>query len=74
MTDDKDIRMPAYIPKGLFFILMLAGILLWVIWTAIWLIPDGKFFDLGLYAVCSVVILTGLVGFLLYSYKDKHDA
>jgi hypothetical protein len=74
MADEKLIRMPSYVPKGLFFLLMVAGILLWIVWTVVWLIPDGKFFDLGLYAVTSLVILMGLTGFLLYSYKDKHDA
>ncbi len=74
MADDKDTRMPSYLPKGLFFLLMLAGILLLVIWTAVWLIPQGLFFDLGLYSVTSIMILIGLVGYLLYSYKDKHDA
>ncbi|MDG6224128.1 MAG: hypothetical protein QCI82_01290 [Candidatus Thermoplasmatota archaeon] len=71
MAEEKEIKLPDNIIKGLFFLLMLAGILLLVIWTAVALIPQGIFFDLGLYSISSVMILGGLTGWLLYSHREK---
>ena len=74
MAEEKEVKLANSYIKGFFFLLMLAGILLWVVWTAVALIPDGRVFDLGLYSIGSIMILMGLTGTLLFRHKEKTEA
>jgi hypothetical protein len=59
------------IPKTFYTILLVAGIALLVIWYVVYLIPQQRYFDPGLYAITAVLIAFGLVGRLLYSALEK---
>ena len=74
MVEEKDVKLPNSVIKGLFFLLMVLGIVLLVVWTGMMVITQGKFFDLGLYSITSVMILGGLTGTLLYRSKEKAEA
>ena len=49
--------------KWSYFVLMIAGILLYFMWGAYY----DAFLDVGLYSIVILMVLFGLVGFALYS-------
>lgn len=56
------------IPKAFWTLVMLAGIILYVGWVAVFLYPEhGRFYDVGLFSICVVMICGGLTGRILYS-------
>ncbi|MGA1821380.1 MAG: hypothetical protein ACMUIG_02505 [Thermoplasmatota archaeon] len=74
MVEEKEVKLPNSVIKGMFFLLMVLGVVLLVVWTAMMIIREGRFFDLGLYSITSVMILGGLTGTLLYRSKEKAEA
>jgi len=73
MSEEKEIPIPNGLVKALFTLLMAAGVILYLTWTVVMIIKAQEYFDLGLYAICSVMILMGLTGRLLYGYKMKAE-
>ncbi|MCK5559254.1 MAG: hypothetical protein KAJ51_01625 [Thermoplasmata archaeon] len=66
MPED-DSKLPPAIPRLFYTILLAAGIVLYVSWALLY----GVVLDVGLYAICAVLIGFGLTGMLLYSQLEK---
>jgi hypothetical protein len=69
----KEPEIPPSIPKALYTLLLIAGIVLLVFWYSVYLIPRGIYFDVGLYAVVAMLIGFGLVGRLLYGAIEREE-
>lgn len=66
MPED-DSKLPPAIPRLFYTLLLAAGIVLYVSWALLY----GVALDVGLYAICAVLIGFGLTGMLLYSQLEK---
>ncbi len=71
MVEEKEVPFPYAITKGLFTLLMIAGILLFTVWTIIMFIKSGRILDWGIYAICVIMVLMGFFGRQLYGLKEK---
>jgi len=71
MVEEKEVPFPYAITKGLFTLLMIAGILLFIVWTIVMFINSGRILDWGIYAICVIMALMGFFGRLLYGLKEK---
>ena len=67
----KDKKMPLLIPKIACFILFFFGLITYIVFTLGLMIPDGRFFDIGLFSFCLVPTLLGLVGFWVLKEEEK---
>ena len=74
MPEEQPVELPANFIKMLFTLLMVAGILLYAVWSIFLIVTKGIFFDLGLYSLCVVMILGGLTGRLVYGHRAKSEA
>ncbi|MGA1849085.1 MAG: hypothetical protein ACMUHB_07070 [Thermoplasmatota archaeon] len=74
MAEEKQVPFPYSISKGLFTLLMVLGILLFVVWTVVMFIKSGRILDWGIYSICVVMVLMGLFGRWVYSIKEKQDS
>jgi hypothetical protein len=66
MVED-DTRIPPAIPRLFYTIILVLGVILFVSWGLLY----GVVFDVGLYAICAVLIGFGLTGMFLYSQIEK---
>lgn len=66
MVEDKQVLLPGSFVKGLFTLLMIAGVVLYIAWTGFLIVKHGVFFDFGLYSLCIVMFLFGLTGRMLF--------
>ena len=66
MPDD-DLRIPPAIPRIFYTILFVLGVVLFVGWGLMY----GVWLDVGLYAICAVIIGFGITGMYLYSQIEK---
>ncbi len=60
-------RIPPIIPRIFYTILLVLGVVLYVSWVVLY----GVALDVGLYAICAVLVGFGLTGMLLYSQIEK---
>ncbi|MFO8050490.1 MAG: hypothetical protein R6V01_02180 [Thermoplasmatota archaeon] len=74
MAEEKQVLLPRNLVKNLFTILMVAGILLYLGWTAVLIIRHGVFFDFGLYSICIIMVLFGLTGRMLFGGQAKMES
>ena len=65
----EEFEMPAYIPKILYTLMLLAGVILYVSWLTLYGLD--KWNDVGLYSVTVILIGFGLVGKLLYGHIEQ---
>lgn len=70
-TDTGERSVPAVLPLFISDMLFLGGLLIYIIWTAVFLIPKGRYFDVGLFSICAVLVLFGLVGHFHYRALEK---
>jgi membrane protease YdiL (CAAX protease family) len=61
--------MPAIIPRIFYTIIFMMGVGLYIGWGILF----NVWFDIGVYALCVVMIGFGLVGMLLYSYFERQE-
>ena len=54
------------VPKLFYGAVLVAGIVLYVSWTALFLVPQGIWFDVGIFSLCIVMVLFGAAGYVLY--------
>jgi hypothetical protein len=59
------------IPKAFYGLLLVVGIVLYVSWTALYLAPRGRFFDVGLFSLSIILILFGATGYVLYGEIER---
>jgi len=59
------------VPKAFYGLLLVVGIVLYVGWTALYLAPKGKYFDVGLFSLSSILILFGITGYVLYGEIER---
>ena len=74
MVEEKQVMLPRNVIKNLFTLLMVAGIVLYISWSAVLIVKHGVFFDLGLYSICIIMVLFGLTGRMLYGGQSKTDS
>ncbi len=74
MVEEKQAPFPYAISKGLFTLLMVAGALLFIVWTIVMFIKSGHILDWGIYSISVVMVLMGLFGRMLYTEKEKLDS
>jgi len=74
MVEEKHVPFPYSISKGLFTLLMVLVILLFIVWTVVMFIKSGRILDWGIYAVCIIMVLMGFFGRWLYSIKEKQGS
>ncbi|UCH90355.1 MAG: hypothetical protein JSV49_10860 [Thermoplasmata archaeon] len=63
--------MPISVPKLFYRLLLLAGILFYISWLAVFGVEHWN--DIGVYSITVVLICFGLVGSLLYDEIEKAD-
>ena len=66
---EEEYRMPPIIPRLFYTTLFVIGIVLYISWGILY----GVVFDVGLYAICIILIGFGLTGMLLYSHIEKEE-
>ncbi len=59
------------VPKTFYGLVLIVGIVLYVGWTALYLAPEGKYFDVGLFSLSIILILFGLTGYVLYGEIER---
>jgi len=62
---------PPVLPLFISDMLFLGGVLIYIIWTVLYLLPEGKLFDVGLFSICIVITLFGLVGHFHYRNLER---
>ena len=65
----EEVKMPAFIPRIFYTILLMFGIGLYLGWGILYNI----WFDVGVYAISVILIGFGLVGMLLYSHLERRE-
>ena len=65
----EEVKMPAFIPRIFYTIILMFGIGLYLGWGIIYNI----WFDVGVYAISVILIGFGLVGMLLYSHLERQE-
>ena len=65
----EETKMPAVVPRIFYTILFMLGVGLYLGWGILF----NVWLDLGVYAVSIILIGFGLVGMLLYSYKERQE-
>ena len=65
----EEVKMPAFIPRIFYTIILMFGIGLYLGWGIIYNI----WFDVGVYAISVILIGFGLVGMLLYSHLERRE-
>ena len=63
----RDLSPGKVLPKLFFLLVFLAGALLYFIWAGLY----NAWTDIGLYAICIVMVGTGLSGLFLTSVEDE---
>ena len=66
---EKEYKIPPSIPRLFYTFLLAVGIVLYIGWV----LAYGVAFDVGLYAICVLIIGFGLTGMLLYSQIEKES-
>ncbi|HID73946.1 MAG TPA: hypothetical protein EYP43_02715 [Thermoplasmata archaeon] len=61
---------PPAIPKALYGLMLVFGVILYIGWTAVFLLPQGRLFDVGLFSLCIPLILMGATGYVLYGEQE----
>ena len=74
MAEEKQVPFPHSLSKGIFTLLMVAGIILFITWTIAMFIKSGRILDWGIYAVSIILVLMGLFGRLVHSTEGKQDS
>jgi len=64
---DEELRIPPAIPRIFYTVLLVFGVVLYISWVILY----GVALDVGLYAICAVLIGFGLTGMFLYSQIEK---
>ncbi|MCD6384126.1 MAG: hypothetical protein J7L88_06670 [Thermoplasmata archaeon] len=70
-TFKEEIHAPPALPRFISDMLFIAGVLIYIVWTALYLVPQNKYFDIGLFSICAVITLFGLIGH--YHYKNVEE-
>ncbi len=65
----EEVKMPAFIPRTFYTIILIFGIGLYLGWGILYNI----WFDVGVYAISVLLIGFGLVGMLLYSHLERQE-
>ncbi len=61
------------VPKLMYGTILVAGVLLYILWTALFLVPRGIYFDVGLFSISIVLILFGATGYVLYGEIESRQ-
>jgi hypothetical protein len=69
---EDDIRMPAWIPKVFYRLLLITGIIFYFSWLIIFGVEHWN--DVGVYSITIVLVCFGLVGTLLYDEIEKKES
>jgi len=74
MPEEDKSSVPASVLRVFYLILFLMGLIILVIWEAVYLIPEKIYYDGGLFSVCILLLAFGGIGYLLYGEMEKKEA
>jgi len=74
MPEEDTSTIPPSVLRVFYLAIFIIGLIILVTWEAIYLIPDGKFYDAGLFTVVLLLIGFGGVGYFMYGKIEKEEA
>jgi hypothetical protein len=74
MVEEKQVPFPHSISRGIFTLIAVAGVILFITWTIAMFIKSGRILDWGIYAVSIILVLIGIFGRLVHTVDRKQDS
>lgn len=73
MEEENEVKFPTTGLKYIFLGVLFIGITLYVSWMILFLIPQGTWFDIGVFSISICIAGFGAVGYWLYSNIEKKE-
>ena len=74
MPEEDKTSVPPAVLRVFYLIVFLTGLIILVIWEAVYLIPEKIYYDAGLFSVVLLLLGFGGIGYLLYGDMEKKEA
>jgi len=73
MAEENEVKFPTAGLKYIFLGVLFLGITLYVSWMILFLIPQGTWFDIGVFSLSICIAGFGAAGYWLYSNIEKKE-